>query len=117
MSTITSCAKTSKELYTSTSLDMFNKKPKEPLTEEEEQIKHWKAKHLKIHRRTLYFVILISFIGIALYLHGTITAGDYVVMIIPMWFLSIVILMAGISRLQRYTTKVYFESILYSKEF
>uniref|UniRef100_A0AAT9J758 ORF4 n=1 Tax=Nitrosopumilaceae spindle-shaped virus TaxID=3065433 RepID=A0AAT9J758_9VIRU len=90
---------------------MFNKKPKEPLTEQEEKIKQWKANNLKIHRRTLYFVILVSFIGIGLYLKGTITAGDYVVMIIPMWFLSIVILMAGISRLGRYTTQIYIESL------
>lgn len=89
----------------------WNKKPKESLTEQEEKVKKFKRKELRDPMILFFIVFAITLIGISEYLQNELPAGSYLVAIIPLWSMVIILVLISLSKITRYTIKVYFESL------
>lgn len=90
---------------------MFNKKPKQPLTEQEEKIKQYRKKTMKSTMIIFSFTVGFTIMGLLFYNIGYVNAGTFLIGLMSVYPVVIILFIVDLSRVNTYAMKVYFESL------
>ena len=90
---------------------MFNKKPKQPLTEQEEKIKQFRKKTMKSTGLIFIFTLGFTFTGLFFYDTGNISAGTFLIGLMSLWPVIIILFILDTHKVNTYAMKIYYESL------
>lgn len=90
---------------------MFNKKPKQPLTEHEEKIKQFRKKTMKSTKVIFFFTLAFTFMGLFFYNSGNISAGTFLIGLMSLYPLLIILFILDTHTVNTYAMKIYFEAL------